>query len=128
WKSALSPFVKSLPYVWGGALANGAIALLTAGLSLLLLGAVFVVYLLALRRAFRPGALRAPDARQGLAGIITFAVLALLVLLAVPGVLSTDLFSYVWYGRIFVDFGQSPLTHVPADYTFYDQGGWLQWF
>src|SRR5438552_3051726 len=45
----------------------------------------------------------------------------------VPGVLSTDLFSYVWYGRILVVFGDNPLTHVPGDYTWHDTGRWLQW-
>ncbi|HZI73883.1 MAG TPA: hypothetical protein VFD73_07605, partial [Gemmatimonadales bacterium] len=76
---------------------------------------------------FRPGTVRAGDVKEALAGVVIFLVGALLVLMLVPGVLSTDIFSYIWYGRILVDFGQNPLTHVPADYTFYDSGGWLQW-
>ena len=52
---------------------------------------------------------------------------ALLVLMVVPGVLSTDLFSYIWYGRIFGVFGDNPFTHVPADYAWHDTGNWLQW-
>ena len=54
-------------------------------------------------------------------------VVAEVVLAIVPGVFSTDLFSYIWYGRIFGVFGDNPFTHVPADYAWHDTGNWLQW-
>jgi hypothetical protein len=127
WRSVFYPFIRALPYDWVRAPKNSGPALLNSGLFLLLLAGLFAVYLWAVKRAFRPGAVRAREVREALAGTVAFLVLALLVLMVVPGVLSTDLFSYVWYGHILVDFGQSPLTHVPADYTFHDPGGWMQW-
>ncbi|MFL5733390.1 MAG: hypothetical protein ACJ78Q_09320 [Chloroflexia bacterium] len=127
WKPVFYPLIQALPYGWVRAPKFSELAAINSGLYLLLIGAVFAVYLYAVRRVFRPGAIRAGDVKEALAGVVIFLVGALLVLMVVPGVLSTDLFSYIWYGRIMVDFGQNPLTHVPADYTFYDKGGWLQW-
>src|SRR5438477_12401219 len=87
---------------------------------------MFAAFIYAVKLSLKPANIAALQGRT-LECIVGFTLLILTVLLFVPGVLSTDLFSYSWYGRILVTFRQNPLTHVPADYYWYDRGNWLQW-
>lgn len=82
---------------------------------------IFAVYLLAIRLASR---VRSAAARN-LA--LTFALLFQLLALLSPRMLSTDLYSYVFYGRILGVYHGNPYLEVPAQYPgdpFYDQVFW----
>lgn len=60
--------------------------------------------------------------------IFIFAVIFHALMLAVPTLLSTDIFDYIRHGRIFAIYGENPIV-VPATYfpqdPFYDLGGWV---
>jgi hypothetical protein len=127
WKQVFYPLARLFPVEWVRPVKTSSIALVNSGLYLLLIAGLFAVYVFAIKRALRPGVFGAVDGRAALRRIVWITALVLLVLLVVPGDFSTDLFSYVWYGRIYAVFGESPLTHVPADYTWADGGRWLQW-
>ncbi len=127
WKQIFYPISNLFPRWWVRPPADSPVRLVAAGLYLLLLFGLFAVYLIAVRRAFHSEVFGVTNARRALLRIVLVTVAALLVLLVVPAALSTDLFSYAWYGRIFTVFGDNPFTHVPADYTWHDTGHWLQW-
>ncbi|MDQ5867523.1 MAG: hypothetical protein M3390_17610, partial [Chloroflexota bacterium] len=59
--------------------------------------------------------------------VMGFTALMLAVLFVVHGSLSTDLHSYIWYGRIFAIYGDNPLVSVPAHYAWWDRAEWIQW-
>lgn len=127
WKTVFYPVAQLFPSEWVRPARNSEIALFNSALYLLLLAAIFGIFALALRRAFKTGAFRASDRKQALGIVALFTLIPLLLLLIVPGALSTDIFSYIWYGRIFTTFGDNPFVQVPADYAWYDAGRWLQW-
>ena len=127
WKQIFYPVSQLFPISWLRPRWDSPLKLVNAALYLVLLFALFALYLWAMKRVFRAGVLRKEDAGGALKLVVGITLVALLVLLIVPGVLSTDLFSYVWYGRIVGVFGDNPFTHVPADYTWRDPGNWLQW-
>jgi hypothetical protein len=101
------------------------LGLLHSGLYLLLIGALFLGYLGALRQARQPDAFGPGAERGGLLLIGGVTGLALFLLLLVPGTFSADLHSYIWYGRILALYGASPFTHSPAEYAARDAEGWL---
>ncbi len=78
---------------------------------LALFGAIFVCYLIAVRRA--PAAESAPAA-EGMRIIMIFAVLFRLTLLPAAPALSTDMERYLWDGRV-VAAGGNPYLSAPAD-------------
>ena len=83
--------------------------------------ALFAVYLLAVRLASCLGSGAARN--LALAFALLFQVLALLS----PRMLSTDLYSYVFYGRILGVYHGNPYLEVPAQYPgdpFYDEVFW----
>jgi hypothetical protein len=127
WKAVFSPVSKLFPQEWIRPARSSDLGLLAVGLFVLLLVAFFSLYIVSLRRAFSPGAFEEAEAKPALKRIFAFTLLSLALLFVVPGVLSSDLFSYAWYGRIFVVFGDNPFTHVPADYAWRDGAKWLQW-
>jgi hypothetical protein len=126
WKHIYYPFVSLFPAEWiRPGLAND-LGFLAAGLFAILICGLFLVYFLLLRR-FLDAEIAPDEALGALRRIVAFTVVALAILFVVPGVLSSDLFSYVWYGRVFALFAENPFTHVPADYAWRDTGRWLQW-
>ena len=127
WKQFLYPINNLFPQVWIRPPVWSEMRLAAAGMFVLLVLALFVIYIYALRRTALPGVITAADSRLAFRTIIAVTILILLLLLVIPGVLSTDLFSYVWYGRIFGVFGGNPFVQVPADYAWHDPGNWLQW-
>jgi hypothetical protein len=127
WKEIFYPISGLFPADWVRPPFDSPVRPVVVASYLLLLFALFGIYLWAVRRSFRTRAVRVEEAPVALRRITGFTVAALLVLLVVPGVLSTDLFSYAWYGRIVAVFGDNPFTHVPADYVWHDSGKWLQW-
>jgi hypothetical protein len=90
---------------------------------LLVMAAASLAYLAALRLARGLGASRAAAAI--LLGVVPLALLAALA----PGypLLSSDIFKYVFDGRILAVYGQNPFLHVPAEFPddrFYDMVYW----
>lgn len=78
----------------------------------LLLGALLVLYLHAVRSAAQPTGL--PVCRPALVG----AALSGLALLLHPVLLSQDVFSYLFYGRMTALYGANPYRATPADFGF----------
>jgi hypothetical protein len=111
---------------WVGASRTASLGLLNVGLYLLVLAALFTFYWLALRKVFRVGAMEKREAGKALWLILGVAGAALFLFLWVPGSNSSDLYSYVWYGRILTVFGDNPLIHTPIEYASRDAGGWLK--
>ncbi len=129
------------PAEWLQAGRASPLGLLNAGLYILVLAALFATYWLVLRRALR---LRTANCELRIANlevsdlpnskfpirilwrILLVTALALFVLLWLPGTQSSDLHSYIWYGRILATFGDNPFVHVPLEYVGRDAGDWLQ--
>lgn len=121
------------PNEWLQAGRGSELGLLNSGIYLLILSYLFATYWLTLRHA--AGFRRQGDGAQSqisrrgrhpLWPILSVTALALFVLLWLPGTQSTDLHSYIWYGRILATFGDNPLVHVPLEYVGRDAGSWLQ--
>jgi hypothetical protein len=98
-----------------------------AVLYILLLGWIFGVYLFALKKLYtsrhpRPGS----NVKRALFSVLGVTALSLAILVVLPGTFSTDMHSYVWYGRIFAIYGDNPFLHVPGEYAGRDPGGWLE--
>ncbi|MBF6614581.1 MAG: hypothetical protein IVW55_15825 [Chloroflexi bacterium] len=127
WSGAFSPLAELFPTWWVRPDRGSDLGYIASALFIIVLAFVTAPYILALAGSFRLGAFRAQDSTPAFRWIFFVSVAVLALLFIVPGILSTDLFSYIWYGRILVVFGESPFTHVPADYIFRDQGNWLQW-
>ena len=127
WKNIFYPIANLFPVEWTRAPRFSGNALIASVLYIFLLAALFAVYFAAVRRFLRADMFRAESGGLALRRILAFTFAALAILMVVPGVLSTDLMSYIWYGRIFVVYGDSPFTHVPADYTWIDTDNWRQW-
>lgn len=128
WPAIFYPLQAMLPQEWLAASRASSIGLLNAGIYLSMLAFLFVVYLRAVHYAYKLYAHATTLPISNMLKIV-FAVTAaiLLLLFFAPGTLSTDLFSYVWYGRISGVYGDNPLVSYPAQYAWSDQAGWLQW-
>lgn len=74
-----------------------------------LLAAAVIVYLAATALV-----LRGPAPRGGLAAVLAIAALMRLMLLPAPPLLSSDIYRYVWDGRV-QEVGINPYRYVPAD-------------
>ncbi|HKP54116.1 MAG TPA: hypothetical protein VJ183_15875 [Chloroflexia bacterium] len=111
---------------WVGAGRISSLGLLNVGLYLFVLGTLFAFYWLALRKVFRAGTLEGKEARRALRIILGVAGAALFLFLWVPGSNSSDLYSYVWYGRIVTVYGDNPFIHAPIEYASRDLVGWLK--
>lgn len=127
WKPLFHPIKQMFPSEWLLARRTSPIGLLNSILYLVVLSFAFAVFLYAVRRAFRAGAFTQASSRAALKIILLFTFLILAVCFIVPGSFSTDLYSYIWYGRINAVFGDNPFLSVPMDYAWYDKGKWLQW-
>jgi alpha-1,6-mannosyltransferase len=128
WPEVFYPIRALLPQGWLTANKHSWIGLLNAGIYLGLLAFLFVVYLRAVRYVY---SLRSHATTQAVSKMlkaafaVTAAILALLFF--APGMLSSDIFSYVWYGRILGVYGDNPFISYPAQYAWSDQAGWLKW-
>lgn len=95
---------------------------------------IFGLYLFALRTASAasqeiPAVTATPAESKKLThAIILFSVLFHLLMLAMPFLLSTDIFDYIRHGRILAVYGENPLV-IPATYfpqdPFFSLGGWV---
>lgn len=127
WSGVFYPLAQLFPAWWINPERGSDTGYIPSILFIIVLALLTALYIRAIAGSFRLGAFRAQDATPAFRLIFFITAAALAVLFVVPGILSTDLFSYIWYGRILVVFGDNPFTHVPADYVFRDQGNWLQW-
>ncbi len=127
WKPIFSPLRQLFDPAWLTAKRNTEIGLLNSALYLLVLALLFGGYVFVLRRLFTPGAIGTAHAGKAYACVLAFASASLVVLMVTAGTLSQDLFSYIWYGRIFAVYGENPFTNTPAEYAWSDLSKWLQW-
>ncbi len=116
---------RLFPREWLQAPATSWLGFANALLYIALLLFLFGVYWRVLRSAFRPLALRAIADNRLIWFVLGVTGMSLLVLLFVPGTMSTDLHSYIWYGRIFHDFEANPFIYAPGDFAARDAGRWL---
>lgn len=127
WKTIFRPIRDLFPQWWVLTRKGTEPALLNNLLYALLVVALFAIYLIVVVRFWKGGVLAAQESGGALRRIVLFTALALAVLFVVHGTLSSDLHSYVWYGRILGVFGDNPLVNAPADYAWSDRAKWIQW-
>lgn len=127
WPAVFYPLRALLPQEWLAADRSSSMGLLNAGIYLGLLAFLFIVYLRAVRYAYRLHGFTTLPASNTLKAVFAITATILVLLFFAPGMLSTDLFSYVWYGRILGVYGDNPFISYPAQYAWSDQAGWLQW-
>ncbi len=127
WKQVFNPLKHLFPWSWLMAKRGTELGLLNVALYLLIIGVLFAAYFYVLKALFRPGAVRAHQTRMLFAGILAFSTVCVALLMLTAGTLSQDLFSYIWYGRIFAVYGENPLIHTPAEYAWSDPTRWIQW-
>jgi hypothetical protein len=82
-----------------------------------------------LRRLPRPGVLREAHRKAALRTIFGFTLAIMLALLFVRGLLSSDIYNYSWYARIWTEYSASPLTHTPSEFPPDPEGSihWIGW-
>jgi hypothetical protein len=94
-----------VPLVFGVPNVRSMVSVLEVGLLVMIAGYVLGLVVLREASATRAGWL-----------VLGFAVLFRLTMLCLPGLLSTDIFSYVMYGRIAGVHADNPYLRVPADF------------
>ncbi|HET9493832.1 MAG TPA: hypothetical protein VFR15_06350 [Chloroflexia bacterium] len=127
WPGVFEPIRQSVVGVLEQINGGGDFGLLSSRLYHAILVLLFGVYFFVLYRAFRSGA---PAFRPGSAPLVVILVLTsamLAVLLFAPGAFTGDLFSYVWYGRVFGTHGGNPYIDVPFQYAAEGTANWLQY-
>jgi hypothetical protein len=128
WPAIFYPLQAMLPQEWLAASRTSSIGLLNAGIYLGLLAFLFAIYLRAVRYSYKLYSYATTlHISNTLKAVFAITAVILALLFFAPGTLSTDLFSYVWYGRILSVYGDNPLASYPAQYAWSDQAGWLQW-
>jgi hypothetical protein len=128
WPGVFYPLRALLPQEWLAADRSSSMGLLNAGVYLGLLAFLFAIYLRAVRYVSRLYGHATTLLRSNALKVVFAVTVAILALLFfAPGTLSTDLFSYTWYGRILGVYGDNPFVSYPAQYAWSDQAGWLQW-
>ena len=115
-----------LPDAWLNATPATAEAIWIRAAYLLLMSLLFLMYVRVARQAYA-SLHTAENSRKVLLLIIGVAGFCLLLLLLGRGILSTDLYSYVWYGRIPAIEGGNPYLNPPQDYLALDVEGWMEW-
>src|SRR5687768_324815 len=117
WPELFRPLKQLLPEFWLTARASTPTGLYIAALYVAVMALLFGVYFLAVRRAFRSEGLSARDGRRSLTYIVATTAGFLALLLFSPAMFSTDLFSYISYGRAFAIYGDNPFFATPTDYA-----------
>jgi hypothetical protein len=86
-----------------------------------------LIYLL--RYLSLPGVLRSEHRGPLLRRVLGSTAAVMLALLFLRGLLSTDIYSYIWYARIWVLHGSSPFTHAPSEFPPDPEGAihWAGW-
>lgn len=97
------------------------------GVYVVLMAALFAGYLLAVGRVYKSQGFTAENSRNALRFVVMITGIALLMLLVGRGMLSSDVHSYVWYGRIPALEGGNPYIDTPQEYIGRDAEGWMEW-
>lgn len=90
-------------------------------------------FLYAVRQVSKPDLWKAQYVKPALRTIFAVTAVVLVVLLFLRGLFTTDIYAYVWYARVWVEHGASPLVHVPAEFAQFDEEGslgfvfWKDW-
>jgi hypothetical protein len=127
WPELFYPLRDLFPAEWIWASRRTPLGTMNIILYVLLVAALFTVFLFTARILFTRRNPSDGELRSSLRLLVGFTVGFLSVLFIVPGTFSTDLFSYAWYGRIYGLLGDNPFLRVPSDYAWFDTEGWLQW-
>lgn len=104
-------------------------ALIMVPLYLAFLALVTGPLLFLLRRFGKRAPVTRHDRKAIVLTIFGFTLAFALVLLFVRGLLTSDIYSYTWYARIWVEHGASPFTQVPASFPPDPEGSiyWVYW-
>ena len=127
WNVASRIAYALLPDAWLNATPRSGIAPWIVGAYLLLLALLFLVYVRAARRAYAAPHPTPEDGRKVLLLILGVAGVSLLMLLMARAMLSPDIYSYVWNGRIGAMEGGNPYLEPPNNYLDRDLEGWMEW-
>ncbi|HUP28468.1 MAG TPA: hypothetical protein VM409_08545 [Chloroflexia bacterium] len=127
WKALYKPLRSLFPPEWIMARKWTSLGLLNAALFMVIVALLFFVYLKVVTSLFTKAGTTRLRGRVALAIITGVATIALVLFFFSPGFLSTDLYSYISYGRIAAIYDDNPFFRVPADYAWYDKANWLQW-
>ncbi|HUS17122.1 MAG TPA: hypothetical protein VM536_19155 [Chloroflexia bacterium] len=127
WPQVFGPFEARLPWAWVHAHRDQLLGLTNAGIWLGLMAMLFAAWIWAWRAAERipgddPGIAR-EGGRIVLVGVVCFSA----ILVLAPSMTSSDVFSYIWYGKMAGIYQLSPFTHTPNNFAYQDTYGWLQW-
>lgn len=114
-----------LPDIWLNATWASDIAVWVRIAYLALLLFAFAAYVWTARRAYNGWFHTPGSSRKALWIIMLVAAVALLLLLSGRTMLSTDVYSYVWYGRIAALEGGNPFVNPPMSYAGVDTTGWM---
>ncbi|MEA2576127.1 MAG: alpha,6-mannosyltransferase [Chloroflexia bacterium] len=125
--TAFDPITNLFPWLWLNVNRRDSAALVLVPPFLAVIGIIVGVPIYAFRQVSKANAWRQEYIRPAVTKIFAFTVVILLVLLCVRGLLTTDIYSYVWYSRVWVEHGASPYTHFPAEFAAQDTGHWLDW-
>jgi hypothetical protein len=106
---------------------GGDYGVLNSRMYLGIMACLFIIYIITLVRLFKGNLALGKGGKVALRVIMLFTALVLVLLLFLPGTLTTDLFAYVWYGYIFAVQGGNPYIDVPVKYAAIDTGNWLQY-
>jgi len=127
WPELFYPFKDAFPREWTLAQPDSALGMLNALLFLIITSVMFAAYLITVRCLFLSHEIVSVNRRVVLGLILGVTAAVLLIFFLVPGMFSSDLFSYISYGRMSAVYGDNPLLSTPGDYAWYDRQEWIQW-
>ncbi|MDQ3927976.1 MAG: hypothetical protein M3328_02385 [Chloroflexota bacterium] len=121
------PISRLFPQSWLNVDRADKLALVLVPPYLLVMLTIIGTLIYILRQVARPNAFRPEYVGPALRRIFGFTVVILLIVLCVRGLLTTDIYSYVWYSRVWVEHGVSPYTHLPSEFAAQDPAHWMDW-
>lgn len=121
------PIQSLFPAQWLNHENKNKLAFVDVALFTLIIVAWFGALLYAMHAARKAGAFVAGDGKGALKRILLSTAAGMFILLLVRGILTSDIFLYLLYSRIWVEQGVSPYLHVPIEYAASDAANWLQW-
>lgn len=125
--SIFAPINQLFPDKWVNLQRAANFALVLAPLYVTVTALITAPLLYLLRRVSRLKGILPRHERPILLLIFGFTLAIMLVLLFLRGLLSSDVYNYEWYSRIWVAQGVSPYTHVPVEFTAFDTDGSISW-
>lgn len=123
------PINAAFPQRWVNLDRTHKFALITAPFYVIVVALISGPLIYLLRRLSRPGLLGENHRNALLRRVFGFTLVIMFVLLFVRGLLSSDIYNYAWYSRIWTQYGASPYTHAPAEFPPDPEGAiyWIGW-